>query len=69
MNDLDVNSRSQDYGGSWNLCSQSVVKLHEAAQIFMMVDYVGKTIVKKSCKCSDYGSLIFVYLLFFSKGV
>ena len=35
---------------SENLCSHSVVKLHEAAQIFMMVYYVRETTVKMLCK-------------------
>ena len=44
------------------LCSHSVVKLHEATQMFMMVDYVSKMSVKKSCKYGEYGS--FEHLLF-----
>ena len=47
---------------SWNLCSHCVVKLHEAAQLFMMVDYVRKMTVKKSCKYGEYG--LFERLLF-----
>ena len=39
-----------------NLCSHSVIKLHEASQMFMMVDYVrGMTV--KSCRYGEYGSL------------
>ena len=34
---------------SENLCSYSVVKLHEATQIFMMVDYAREMTVMKSC--------------------
>ena len=37
------------------LYSQPVVKLQEAPQIFMMVDYVRKMSVKKSCTYGEYG--------------
>ena len=45
-----------------NLCSHSFVKLYEASQMFVMVDYVGKMTVKKSCRYGKYGS--FEHLLF-----
>ena len=32
----------------WNLCSHSVEKLHEATQMFTMVDYFREMTVKKS---------------------
>ena len=41
-----------------------VVKLHEATQMFVMLDYVRVMTVKKSCKCGKYGS--FEHLLFLS---
>ena len=53
------------------MCRNSVVKLHEAAQMFMIVDYVREMTVKKSCKYKEYGSLghllflLFLLLLFF----
>ena len=34
LNDLDVKSQE-----GYSVCSHSVVKLHEATQIFMMADY------------------------------
>ena len=52
---LDVHSRSQRYGKA-RLCSHSVVKLHEAAQMFMMVDYVREMTEKNSRKNGEYGS-------------
>ena len=33
----------------WNLCIRTVVKLHKAFQMFMLVDYVREMTVKKSC--------------------
>ena len=42
----------------------SVVKLHEAAQIIMMVDYVMEMVAKKSCKYGEYG--LCEHLLFLS---
>ena len=39
----------------YNLCSHSVVKLHETAQMFVKVDYVREMTVK-SCKYNEYGS-------------
>ena len=39
-----------------------MLKLHETAQMFVIVDYVRKKTVKKSCKYGEYGS--FEYLLF-----
>ena len=36
--------------------------MHEAAQMFMMVDHVWEMTVKKSCKYGEYGS--FKHLLF-----
>ena len=47
---------------SWKLCSHSVVKLHGAAEMFMMVGYVREMTVKKSCECGEYG--LFEHLLF-----
>ena len=35
--------------GKVNLYGHSVVKLHEATEMFVMVVYVGKLTVKKSC--------------------
>ena len=45
-----------------NLFSYSYVKLHEAAQLFIMVHYVRKLTVKKLCKNGESGS--FEQLLF-----
>ena len=42
--------------GKRKLVQSSVVKWHEVTQMFMMVDYVGKKTVKKSCKYGEYGS-------------
>ena len=50
--------------------SISVVKIHEATQMFMMVDYVKEMTVKKSCMaivdrlsiCSS--CFLFIYLCF-----
>ena len=44
------------------MCSHSVVKLHRAAQIFIMVNYVRKIAVKKFCKYGEYE--LFEHLLF-----
>ena len=56
LNDLGVRSKSQGYGKA-KLCSHSVVKLHEAAQMFVIFDYIrrvgrggGGEAVKTSCK-------------------
>ena len=40
LNDLDINVHSRVTGSqeSWSLCSHSVEKLREAAQMFMLVD-------------------------------
>ena len=46
---------------SSNLCSHSVVKLREATQMFMMVDYVREMAVKKSCMVNMD---VFEHLLF-----
>ena len=43
--------------GNINLCNHCVVKLHEATQVFMMVDYVREMTVRRSCKYGEYGSL------------
>ena len=43
------------------------MKLHEATQMFEMVDYVREMIVKKSCKYGKYESferLFFLFCLF-----
>ena len=32
------------------MCSHTVVKLHEATQMFVMVGYIWEMAVKKSCK-------------------
>ena len=40
----------------------TVVKLHKATEILMMVDYVSEMILKKSCKYGEYG--LFERLLF-----
>ena len=45
------------------MCSQSVSKLSEAIEMFVMVYYVREMTMKKSCKYGDYGS--FEQLLFF----
>ena len=47
------------------MCRYSVVKLHEATQMFLVVDYVRKMTVKKSCKCGEYGSFYHLLLVFF----
>ena len=42
---------------SWNLCCCSAVKLNEATEMFMMVDYVREMTVKKTCSYGEYGFL------------
>ena len=52
---------------SRNLCSYSVVKLHEAAQKFVIVDYIMEITSKKSCSYEEYGSLehsLFLFLVY-----
>ena len=52
-----------------NLCRDSVVKLHEATPMFMMVDYVRYMTVKKSCKygeCGLFEHLPFLLVVFVS---
>ena len=49
--------------GNLELGYHSVVKLHGATELFMMVDHVRKMTVKKSCKYGEYG--LFEYFLFF----
>ena len=56
LSDLDVHSRSQGCGKSWHLYSYSVVKLHEATHVFVMVDCVREMTANKSCKYGEYGS-------------
>ena len=43
-------AQGQRVKGKLELCSESVVKLHEATEIFVMVDHVREVAVKKSCK-------------------
>ena len=38
-----------------DLCSHSVVNLHEATQMFVLVNYVRAITVKKPCKYGEYG--------------
>ena len=45
------------------MCNHSVMKLHEATQMFMMVDFVKEVTSKKSSKYSEYGA--FEHLLLF----
>ena len=45
------------------MCSHSVVKLHEASEMFVMVAYVREMTVKKSCKCGEYGSFEHKFVL------
>ena len=56
---------TQDYRHTenCNFCIHSVVKWHEVAQAFMMVDYVREITAKESCKYGEYG--LFEHLLFF----
>ena len=49
LDDLGVHSMSQGPGESWNLCIHSVVQLHDASQMFVMVDCVREMTVKKLC--------------------
>ena len=53
----------QGHGVSGNLELHSVVKLHEAAQMFMF-DYERELSAKESCKYGEYG--LFEHLLFLS---
>ena len=46
------------------MCSHSVVKLHEATEMFMMVDYVMMMTVQKSYKCKYGDYALFEHLLF-----
>ena len=41
-------------------------KLHEATQVFVVVDYVREMILKKSCKFGDCGSFEHLLFLFVS---
>ena len=47
---------------SLNFCTHFVVNVHEATQLFMLVDYLTEMTVKKSCEYDEYGS--FEHLLF-----
>ena len=47
------------------MCSRSVVQLHEATQIFVVMDYVKEMTVKKSYKCGEYGLLNSCYFQLF----
>ena len=47
------------------MCSYSIVKLHEAIQMFLMADYVRKMTKKKSFAHGEYG--LFEHLLFLLK--
>ena len=47
--------------------SHSVVKLHEATEMFVMVDYVREMAMEKSCKYGKYGSFEHLLFLFFCK--
>ena len=53
---------SNDYRKAGTCAIIYVVKLHEAAQMFVMVDYVTKMTSKMSCKHGKYG--LFEHLLF-----
>ena len=46
------------------MCSSCVVKLHEATQMFMMIDYVRKITVKKYCKYGKYELFEHLFFLF-----
>ena len=46
------------------MCSYSVVKLLEAPQIFLMIDYVKKMTVKKPFKNGEYGAFELLLFLF-----
>ena len=48
------------------MCSHSILKLHEATKMFVMVDYVREMTVKKSCKYGEYGSFEHLLILFTS---
>ena len=63
LNDLDVHSRSQGHR-KVGTCSHSVVKLHEATHMFVMVASVREMTLKKSCNYGEYGSFLH-FLLFF----
>ena len=55
---------TQDHRAAGRL-ELSVVKLHEATAIFVMVDYVREVTAKKSCKYGKYGSfenLVFLFV-------
>ena len=57
---------SLSFTGLWeskNFCNHSVVKLHEAFQMFRMVDHVRWITSKKSCKSGEFGSFKHVFLL------
>ena len=52
LNDPDLHSRSQSYeklGLVQNLCNHSIVKWHEVAESFVMVDMTAK----KFCKSAN----------------
>ena len=52
MDDLDVQSKSQDHRKARSCAVILLFKLHEATQMFMMVDYVGGMTGNKSCKAN-----------------
>ena len=56
LNDLDGHSRSHGDEKARTCAVISVVKLHEATQMFLMDDYVRKITVKKFCKYGKYES-------------
>ena len=41
--------------GKLELCIHSVVKLYEAIQMFVKVEYVGEMTVNKFCKYGEHG--------------
>ena len=53
--------------GKLELVQHSDVNLHEATQMFMVIDYVREMTVKKSCRYDEYRSLgRLLYLFYFA---
>ena len=50
-----------------DLCSHSVIKLHDTTQMFMIVDFVREMTVKKSCKHGSFEKLLCKFFTFWDK--
>ena len=55
VNDLGVYSRSQDYGRARTCAAILLKSCLKQLKMFVLVGYVRKTTVKRSCKYGKYG--------------